>query len=145
MGFIRFVLAKRAMFLFLSGALFIAGGTGIAPLRAMLHEALRAGWTRIGVAYSVRSADEFAYLDELRTLERAGRIALTLTVTRDAAAPRWDGHTGRFTAADLAPMLDRDGRTLCFVCGPQSLVKEMPARLVEQGVPRSLVRIEEWG
>jgi ferredoxin-NADP reductase len=124
--------------------LFIAGGTGIAPLRAMLHHALQEPSAHIGVAYSARTSEEFAYLDELRALEQSGRITLRVTATREASSSGWRGHTGRMTAADVAPMLD-PAHTLCFVCGPQSLVKDMPGLLVSQGVPREMVRIEEWG
>src|SRR5438105_1410428 len=48
--------------------LFIAGGTGIAPLRAMLHEALALPHREIGVLYSARTPQEFAYEAELRAL-----------------------------------------------------------------------------
>lgn len=124
--------------------LFIAGGTGIAPLRAMLRHAVRQPSARIGVVYSARTGDEFAYLDELRALEHSGRITLRLTATRETTDSAWRGHVGRMTAADLAPLLDPN-RTMCFVCGPQSLVKEIPSLLVSQGVSRERVRIEEWG
>ncbi len=49
---------------------FIAGGTGIAPLRAMLRHALRIPHREIGVLYSARGPDEFAYHDELVELAR---------------------------------------------------------------------------
>lgn len=124
--------------------LFVAGGTGIAPLRAMLHHALRLRDVQIGVAYSARTGQDFAYLEELRALEGTGRITLSLTTTQEAPPTGWTGRGGRFTAAEIAPLLDH-ARTLCFVCGPQSMVKEMPALLVSQGVPREMVRIEEWG
>ena len=52
--------------------LFIAGGTGIAPLRAMLRHALSVPHDGIGLLYSARTAGEFAYEDELRG---AGRRA----------------------------------------------------------------------
>src|SRR4051812_22262998 len=40
---------------------FIAGGTGIAPLRAMLHQALAVPHEQIALFYSARTPDEFAY------------------------------------------------------------------------------------
>ena len=46
---------------------FIAGGTGIAPLRAMLRHALHAAAiARSACFYSARTPDEFAYEDEFR-------------------------------------------------------------------------------
>ena len=67
--------------------LLVAGGTGIAPLRSMLGEALEPARSPIAhVIYSARTADEFAYRDELEALAADGRIDLTLTVTRDGDA-----------------------------------------------------------
>ena len=65
--------------------LFIAGGTGIAPLRSMIHESLDAGHEgKMALVYSARSPDEFAYVNELRELADQGRLALTLTLTGNA-------------------------------------------------------------
>ena len=61
---------------------FIAGGTGIAPLRAMLRHALTMPHRNIGLFYSARTPDEFAYEAELRSLADAGGIELRQTVTR---------------------------------------------------------------
>ena len=37
-----------------------------------------------------------------------------------------------------------DPATLCFVCGPPSLVEEMPKLLAELGVERRRIRMDEW-
>ena len=122
--------------------LFIAGGTGIAPLRAMLHRALGVPHSTIGVLYSARTPSEFAYEDELRRLADEGRIALHLRVTREVEGD-WSGARGRVGREDLAPFV-QGGDTLCFVCGPPALVFEIPQRLEELGVPRGRIRTEEW-
>jgi len=123
---------------------FIAGGTGIAPLRAMLRHALRVPHREIGLLYSARTPGEFAYEEELRELARAGRIELRQTITRDAVNPgAWEGRRGRLGRADVAPLVHGPA-TLCFVCGPPALVAEMPKLLEELGVPRHRIRLEEW-
>ncbi len=122
--------------------IFIAGGVGIAPLRAMMHQALSEKGREIGVFYSARTPGEFAYADELRGLAASGRIELRMTVTRDGG-PEWAGARGRIAAAHLAPLV-HDAATLCFICGPQSMVDEMPAVVESLGVPRRRIRIEEW-
>jgi ferredoxin-NADP reductase len=123
--------------------LFIAGGTGISPLRAMLRHALNVPHDAIGLMFSARTPGEFAYEREWRALARDRRIDLKLTVTRDVSEP-WEGRRGRFSASDLAPLVH--GReTLCFVCGPPALVQEMPQILVELGVTKERIRVEEWG
>jgi NAD(P)H-flavin reductase len=124
--------------------LFIAGGTGIAPLRSMLwHALLTRRDYRIGLIYSVRSPDEFAFLDEFERLKADGRIALHHTVTRGASGD-WTGRQGRIDRAYLGPLI-QPGDTLCFVCGPPALVGEMPPVLIELGVRPQQIVVESWG
>jgi ferredoxin-NADP reductase len=123
--------------------LFVAGGTGIAPLRAMLHEALARNIAEsISVVYSARTADDFAYGPELRALAAAGRLTLWQTVTRDAGA-QWDGALGRIAVGHLRSMI-HDRATLCFVCGPHALVHEVAPLLEQLGVSPERVRAEDW-
>ena len=121
--------------------LFIAGGTGIAPLRAMLRHALAASYDSVGVFYSARTPDDFAYAAELRALAEAGRIELRQTITRSTTAD-WTGVRGRLTRDTLADLV-HDTATLCFVCGPPSLVDEVPRLLEGMGIERTRIRIEE--
>ena len=122
---------------------FIAGGTGIAPLRSMLRHALAIPHRNIGLFYSARTPDEFAYEEELRALARAGEIELRQTVTR-AADAEWAGPRGRLNREALQELV-HDPATLCFVCGPPALVDEMPRILTDLGIPRARVRVEAWG
>lgn len=123
--------------------LFVAGGTGIAPLRAMWRHALavlpHAG---LSVLYSARTPDEFAYGTELRNLVARGRIQLRQTITRAEAA---DGATarGRIDRAALASMLS-DAATLCFVCGPDALVQDIRPILMDLGIASERIRTDEW-
>jgi NAD(P)H-flavin reductase len=121
---------------------FIAGGTGIAPLRAMMQRALHLPHRNIGLFYSVRTPDEFAYEMELRGLADAGEIELRQTVTR-ATDTDWTGPRGRLNRAALEELV-HDSATLCFVCGPPALVDEIPRILSEMGIPRERIRVEEW-
>ena len=122
--------------------LFIAGGTGIAPLRAMLRHALAIPHEGIGVFYSARTPDEFAYQDELRALAADRRIELQQTVTR-TADDAWLGARGRIDRANLLRLI-HDPATLCFVCGPPSLVAEMTTLLGGLGIDSRRIRMEEW-
>ena len=122
---------------------FIAGGTGIAPLRSMLWHALLAEHDgHVGLIYSVRSPDEFAYMGQFQRLEDEGRISFRHTVTR-AAAEGWDGRQGRIDMACLDGLI-APGNTLCFLCGPASLVGEIPPQLKALGVRDEQIRVENW-
>lgn len=123
--------------------LFIAGGSGIAPLRAMLHHALRVrGRDHFGVLYSARTPEEFAYQAELRRLARQGCVELTQTVTRSSDST-WTGQRGRINVQKLSPMLE-GGAALCFVCGPRSMMEDVLSLLRELGVASRRIRVAEW-
>jgi len=124
--------------------LFIAGGTGIAPLRAMLRHALAIPHRDVGLLYSARTPDEFAYEEELRALAHEGRIEFRQTVTRADDDATWTGTRGRIGRADLEPLVHAPA-TLCCICGPPPLVAGMLNLLRELGVERRRIRIEEWG
>jgi ferredoxin-NADP reductase len=121
--------------------LFIAGGTGIAPLRSMIREAVDAGHEgTLALVYSARTPDEFAYLNELRGLADAGRLALTLTLTGDAED--WRHARGRTGPTHLSDLVRSD--TMAYLCGPPAMVRDVPAALASIGLPRARIRTEGW-
>jgi ferredoxin-NADP reductase len=138
---------------------FVAGGTGVAPIRAMIREALLTGRrARMSLLYSAKTADDFAYLPELSELALENRLGLSLHVTRETpdsgsragapATPRNGSalpktERGRIGLAQLTPLID-DPATLCFVCGPESMVADVPRMLLDLGIDRSRIKIEEW-
>lgn len=124
--------------------IFVAGGTGIAPLRAMLRHAIRPATraSRVGLFYSARTPDEFAFADEFATLAAAGTIDLRQTITRETEQA-WSGARGRIDRDALAGLV-HDPETLCFVCGPAAMVDEVPKLLQDVGIAREKIRIEEW-
>ena len=124
--------------------LFVAGGTGIAPLRSMLDHLLRKHQgQRISLLYSARSGDEFAFMGEFERHVRAGVLELHQTVTRDDS--KWAGRRGRIGRDHFEAVLHEPADTLCFVCGPSALVNESIATLKALGVPELKIRTESWG
>jgi ferredoxin-NADP reductase len=125
--------------------LFVAGGTGIAPLRSMIDHILRRSpRPRISLLYSARRGDEFAFADELQRHADAGRLELHLTVTRDESSA-WSGLRGRIGRSHFEAVLHAPEGTLCVVCGPEALVQESVSTLKALGVPDAQIRIEQWG
>ena len=124
--------------------LLIAGGTGIAPLRSMMWDALeRQLGTRISVIYSARTPDEFAYRDELEGLAAQGLIELVMTITRDFNGLSWAGVRGRVNQDLVRRVLKRtDARAV--ICGPAALVADTTALLHSLGVPPAHVATETY-
>lgn len=123
--------------------LFIAGGTGIAPMRAMIASALaRRHPPSITLLYSARTPREFAFSAEWRRLSRQGRIRLRRTVTRGADAG-WRGRRGRIQLAWVRACV-RGRDPLCFVCGPDAFVIGLIDMLREAGVQSGRIRRERY-
>jgi ferredoxin-NADP reductase len=76
-------------------------------------------------------------------LAEEGRLDLRCTVTRAEIDHAWPGGRGRIDRQQLGEMIT-DEKTLCFVCGPPDLVRDVPLLLEELGVARARVRVEEW-
>jgi ferredoxin-NADP reductase len=126
-----------------SAYLFVAGGTGISPLRAMLRHLIATGaGAALSVLYSARVPEELAFRDELERLARRGLIQLHLAVTGQAA-PGWEGLRGRISLETLERALPSKD-AVSYLCGPRAMVEDVPPLLRQLGVPSSHVRTEEW-
>lgn len=113
--------------------LFVAGGTGIAPVRAMLMDRLsRPLVPAIALVYSARSPDEFAYRTELDAVVQSGRLTAFFTVTR-ADSESWDGRRGRIQE-DLLRLALPSPDAQCLICGPPQLVEGARVMLQQMGV-----------
>ena len=123
--------------------LFVAGGTGISPIRAMLRHLIASdSGAAISVLYSARVPEELAFRTELERLARRGLIRLGLAVTGQASTA-WDGIRGRIALDALQRALPSK-ETVCYLCGPPAMVEDVPPLLRQLGVPSSHVRTEEW-
>ena len=102
----NFALAPRA-----TDFIFIAGGIGITPFRAMIHE-LQADGRRFRLYYCSRSPKCTAFRDELAAPELKGRVV----IHHD------DGDPAR--AFDFWPVVEeRKNRAHLYCCGPRSLME----------------------
>lgn len=121
--------------------LFIAGGTGIAPLRSMIHQAIAEGHKGpLSLVYSARNPNEFAYLTDLQRVSRDGRLAMTLTLT--GQSDDWVHARGRTGIAHLSQ--HAHPATIAFVCGPPAMVRDIPVALESLGITRDRTRTENW-
>lgn len=127
--------------------LLVAGGSGIAPLMAMLrHRAAQRSAAPARLLYSSRSFDEIIYRQELAQLA-AGDPALmvTHTLTR-RQPPQWSGYRRRIDRAMLAEVAwPPSAQPQAFVCGPTSLVESVASALVELGYDPLRVKTERFG
>jgi len=122
---------------------FVAGGTGIAPLRSMLIEHVsRPTNFPTALVYSARAVDEFAFRPELAALEASGRVACYFTVTREETS-EWQGRRGRISNLLLKEALPSTDST-CLVCGPPQLVSDARSLLMKLGVSETRILVEKY-
>lgn len=125
----------------------LAGGSGIAPLMAMIRAAAASpGPESIRLLFSARTEDDLIYRKELDSLaERDSRLDITYTLTR-GHGPGWKGQVGRVDRV----MLERfawppEVEPSCYVCGPTGFVETVASILVDLGHPPDRVRTERFG
>src|SRR5262245_57577448 len=100
--------------------LLVAGGSGVAPLMAMLrHRAARQSTMPAHLLYSSRDVDDIIYRRELEQLTTADpTLTVTYTLTR-RQPPGWSGYGRRIDQAMLAEVAwPPSAQPHMFVCGP---------------------------
>jgi len=123
--------------------LFVAGGIGVAPLRAMIGSALaRPHPPGMTLIYSARAPEEFAFRRELAGLARRRQLRLCMTATRRHGAS-WRGRKGRIQQEWLNAFVEGQS-PLCFVCGPEEFVVHLMGMLSAAGVPARDIRREQY-
>ena len=127
--------------------LLVAGGSGIAPFRAMLRHRERTSSTvPTRLLYSARSLPDVIFRNELDVLDRdRDGVQVSYALTR-SQPPGWTGHSGRVDAALLAEVAWPVGqRPIAFVCGPTSFVEIVADGLLALGYPPGRVKTERFG
>jgi ferredoxin-NADP reductase len=127
--------------------LLVAGGSGIAPLMAMIrHRAAAGSDAPARLLYSSRSREDAIYAEELDRLAAGdGTLEVFHTLTR-SQPPGWTGYSRRIDREMLEEVgWPSEERPLVFVCGPTPLVETVATVLVELGHNPARVKTERFG
>ena len=111
---------------------FVAMGTGVAPLRSALRHALgRAGdFGQIVVLYGARTPDDFCYRDETESWRAAG-VELRQVISSPAGY-EWAGPVG-YVQSLLDNVLPTLADPVALVCGSREMIEQTRERLREMG------------
>lgn len=128
-------------------SLFVATGTGVAPFRGMIHDALAAGGdTPLWVLFGVRSPADALYLEEFEALEKAHpRLRFMLSMSRPP--PEWTGLRGyvQTHALGLWQELAKQGRPHAYICGVKKMLLEVREVLKKEGgAERQQLHLESY-
>jgi ferredoxin-NADP reductase len=131
--------------------LLVAGGSGIAPLMAMLRH--RAANGKVGgivptrLLLSSRGFADIIYREELDRLgSTQGGPQVFHTLTREHPPLGWRGYDRRIDALMLAEVgFSPEEAPKTFVCGPTSMVESVAGALVELGHEPRRIKTERFG
>lgn len=127
--------------------LLVAGGSGIAPLMAMIRHHKAAGSdVPIRLLFSSRSYEDVIFREELESLAAENNtLEITHTLTR-STPPGWTGYDRRIDEEMLGEVaFSPEDRPLAFVCGPTPLVEMVATDLVGLGHDPTRVKTERFG
>ncbi len=111
---------------------FVAMGTGVAPLRSALRSALQRAddFGQIVVLYGARTPDHFCYTDEIESWKAAG-VELRQVVSNPDGY-EWAGSTG-YVQSLLDNVLPNLSDPVALVCGSREMIEQTRDRLHEMG------------
>ncbi len=123
--------------------LLIAGGLGLAPLRAPIYwvNERRDEFKDVHILYGTKEPSQMLFTYQYEEWERVSHINL-LTIV-DRGDEKWTGRTGLITELFKEITIDPDD-TYCIVCGPPIMFKFVCNHLDSIGVPmnRMFVSLE---
>lgn len=124
---------------------FIAGGTGIAPLMSMIRHIARNNLPiKMALLFSCKTKNDIIHHEELERLEKRDKIKLVCTLTEEEPG-EWTGHTGRIDEKMMRKNISDTKDTFYYICGPVEMINDMAETLLKVGVDRKRIKFEKWG
>lgn len=124
--------------------LLVAGGSGLAPLLAILHEAVAAGETRPATLLSgARTESDLYALEEIGAIARhwQGTFRFIPVLSAAAADAPWTGERGLVTEK-MPALIEAD--THAYLCGPPAMIDSAVALLRRHGVARESIHADRF-
>lgn len=111
---------------------FVAMGTGVAPLRSALRSVLPRAerYGQVVVLYGARTPEDFCYRDETEAWRAAG-VELRQVISRPDGY-EWAGQTG-YVQSLLDNVLPTLSDPVALVCGSREMIEQTRDRLHEMG------------
>ena len=111
---------------------FIAMGTGVAPLRSALRHVLKRKneFGQLVVLYGARTPDDFCYRDETEAWENSG-VELRQVISRPDGHD-WSGPTG-YVQSLLDNVLPGLSSPVALICGSREMIDQTRERLGKMG------------
>ena len=124
--------------------LLVAGSSGLAPLLAILHQAVATGVTRPAtLLFGARTESDLYALEEIGDLARHWRATFRFipVVSAAAADSSWNGERG-LVIEKIPAVIEAD--THAYLCGPPLMIDSAVALLRRHGVARENIQADRF-
>lgn len=129
-----------------SNLLCIAGGSGMAPIRAMLEDAAQKKMAkRIIYLFGARTQKDLYALEDMEKIKKqlGANFDFIPVLSHEDAGSAWKGARGLVTEHIAAQKLDFSD-TAAFLCGPPGMIDAAIASLAEQGISKNNIFFDKF-
>lgn len=123
----------------------MAGGSGLAPLIALLEAALTtdARERDVFLLMGARTQRDLYYLEQIQALQKQwrGHFEFIPVLSEEPADSKWTGMRGWVTDA-LTPTVTKNAQA--YLCGPPPMIDAAIARMTEQGMAREQIYFDKF-
>ncbi len=126
----------------------LGAGVGVTPLMGMLRYATHLGLpNKISFLDANKTEEDTIYHKELVQHHAVANpnADIILSYTRLAPEHAWSGERGRISWEMIERHVPEPKSKAYFICGPDQMNKDLKALLLEKGVPKELVKLENMG
>jgi Na+-transporting NADH:ubiquinone oxidoreductase subunit F len=125
--------------------LLIGTGSGLAPLKSILHQIHRQQIQRMTtLLFGARTRKDLYYYEELKSLERQiAHFTFTPILSRPTEEDKWDGEQGRVT--NLIEKDVPEGAPIdAYICGSPAMVQSCVDLLKEKGISEERILFDKF-
>ena len=129
-----------------SDIIFIAGGSGMAPIKSILNDMADRGVERnIVYFFGARSVRDLFLLEEMKELEKKlHNFTFVPALSEPQQGENWKGETGLITEV-LDRHLKSGENVEAYLCGSPGMIDATKEVLIKRGVPEGLIYYDKFG
>ncbi|HRP69724.1 MAG TPA: 2Fe-2S iron-sulfur cluster binding domain-containing protein [Turneriella sp.] len=122
----------------------IAGGSGMAPIKAMLEDAAQKKLTKqIIYLFGARTQKDLYALDDMKKLAAQLKLTFTPILSHEEEGSSWKGARGFVTELIAQQKIDF-ANTAAFLCGPPAMIDAAIQKLEECGVSKHEIFFDKF-
>jgi Na+-transporting NADH:ubiquinone oxidoreductase subunit F len=125
--------------------IFVAGGTGNAPIKSILYDMLEKNIQREAVYFfGARSKCDLFLVDEMRDMEKKlPNFRYVPSLSQPQPEDGWDGEVGRVTDT-IERQIDSAENTEAYLCGSPGMIESVVEILKNKGIPEEKIYYDKF-